>query len=129
MVEPVNGQIKEPRGLRGYPLRGLGMVDGESPLIAANHNLLRLLRCTRSRQQVLVRATGSGSLAIHRCGGPDPAARGSAQGLGARRRSMVACWAEVRGCWGWSWGTRQLSFSLIGAAAVEAPPEVTDGLR
>jgi hypothetical protein len=39
IVEPVNGQIKEARGLRRFLLRGLGKVDGEWHLIAATHNL------------------------------------------------------------------------------------------
>lgn len=40
IVEPVNGQIKEGRGLRRFLLRGLENVDGEWYLIAATHNLL-----------------------------------------------------------------------------------------
>jgi hypothetical protein len=40
IVEPVNGQIKEARGLRRFLLRGLEKVDGEWRLIAATHNLL-----------------------------------------------------------------------------------------
>jgi hypothetical protein len=58
IVEPVNGQIKEGRGLRRFLLRGLEKVDGEWHLIAATHNLLKLFRFTRSRQQALVAATG-----------------------------------------------------------------------
>ena len=40
IVEPVNGQIKEVRGLRRFLLRGLEKVDGEWHLIAGTHNLL-----------------------------------------------------------------------------------------
>jgi len=40
IVEPVNGQIKEGRGIRRFLLRGLEKVDGEWHLIAATHNLL-----------------------------------------------------------------------------------------
>ncbi|WP_231598354.1 transposase [Synechococcus sp. CBW1002] len=39
IVEPVNGQIKQARGLRRFLLRGLKKVDGEWHLIAATHNL------------------------------------------------------------------------------------------
>lgn len=56
-VEPVNRQIKEAKGLRRFLLRGLGKVDGKWHLIAATHNLLKLFRFTRSRQQLLVAAT------------------------------------------------------------------------
>ena len=58
IVEPVNGQIKEARGLRRFLLRGLEKVDGEWHLIAATHNLLKLFRHRRSRQQILVLASG-----------------------------------------------------------------------
>jgi hypothetical protein len=58
IVEPVNGQIKEGRGLRRFLLRGLEKVDGEWHLIAATHNLLKLFRYRRSQQQVLMAATG-----------------------------------------------------------------------
>jgi len=47
IVEPVNGQIKEARGLRRFLLRGLEKVDGEWHLIAATHNLLKLFRHMR----------------------------------------------------------------------------------
>ena len=57
-MEPVNGPIKDARGLRRFLLRGLVKVDGEWHLIAATHNLLQLFRCRRSQQQVLVEATG-----------------------------------------------------------------------
>jgi hypothetical protein len=58
IVEPVNGQIKEARGLRRFLLRGLEKVDGEWHLIAATHNLLKLFRFRRAQQQVLMAATG-----------------------------------------------------------------------
>lgn len=58
IVEPVNGQIKEGRGLRRFLLRGLEKVDGEWHLIAATHNLLKLIRYRRSQQQALAVATG-----------------------------------------------------------------------
>ncbi len=58
IVEPVNGQIKEARGLRRFLLHGLGKVDGEWHLIAATHNLLKLFRYRRSQQQLLLAATG-----------------------------------------------------------------------
>jgi hypothetical protein len=57
-VEPVNGQIKEARGLRRFLLRGLEKVDGEWHLIAATHNLLKLFRYRRSEQQGLEGAIG-----------------------------------------------------------------------
>jgi hypothetical protein len=58
IVEPVNGQIKEGRGLRRFQLRGLEKVDGEWHLIAATHNLLKLFRHRRSQQQAQWAATG-----------------------------------------------------------------------
>jgi hypothetical protein len=58
IVEPVNGQIKEARGLRRFLLRGLEKVDGEWHLIAATHNLLKLFRYRRSEQQGLEGAIG-----------------------------------------------------------------------
>ncbi|CAK6697902.1 IS1182 family transposase [Synechococcus sp. CCY9201] len=58
IVEPVNGQIKEARGLRRFLLRGLQKVDGEWHLIAATHNLLKLFRYRRSQQPGLAAATG-----------------------------------------------------------------------
>jgi hypothetical protein len=44
MVEPVFGQIKEPRGFRRFSLRGLVNVTGEWDLICLTHNLLKLFR-------------------------------------------------------------------------------------
>jgi hypothetical protein len=58
IVEPVNGQIKEGRGLRRFLLRGLEKVEGEWHLIAATHNLLKLFRYMRSQQPVLMAASG-----------------------------------------------------------------------
>jgi len=58
IVEPVNGQIKEARGLRRFLLRGLEKVDGEWHLIATTHNLLKLFRHRRSQQQTLALASG-----------------------------------------------------------------------
>jgi len=43
-VEPVFGQIKGTRGIRGFLLRGLSKVDAEWKLICATHNLLKLFR-------------------------------------------------------------------------------------
>jgi hypothetical protein len=57
IVEPVNGQIKEARGLRRFLLRGMEKVDAEWHLITATHNLLKLFRFRRSQQQALVAAT------------------------------------------------------------------------
>ena len=58
IVEPVNGQIKEARGLRRFLLRGLEKVNGEWHLIAATHNLLKLFRYRRSLQQAVAAAPG-----------------------------------------------------------------------
>jgi hypothetical protein len=57
IVEPVNGQIKEVRGLRSFLHRGMEKVDPEWHQIAASHNLLKLFRLRRS-QQALLGATG-----------------------------------------------------------------------
>jgi len=43
-VEPVFGQIKEARGIRGFLLRGLRKVTGEWSLITMTHNLLKIWR-------------------------------------------------------------------------------------
>jgi transposase len=58
IVEPVNGQIKEGRGIRRFLLRGLEKVDGEWHLIAGTHNLLKLFRYRQSHPQGLMAATG-----------------------------------------------------------------------
>jgi hypothetical protein len=52
IVEPVNRQITEARGLRRFLRRGLEKVNGEWHLIAATHNLLKLFRFRRSQQRV-----------------------------------------------------------------------------
>ena len=57
IVEPVNGQIKEARGLRRFLLRAL-KLEGEWHLMAATHNLLKVFRFRRSQQQALVVVTG-----------------------------------------------------------------------
>ena len=44
IVEPVFGQIKEPRGFRRFSLRGLVNVTCEWDLICLTHNLLKLFR-------------------------------------------------------------------------------------
>ena len=43
-VEPVFGQLKGARGIRGFLLRGLSKVDAEWKLICATHNILKLFR-------------------------------------------------------------------------------------
>ena len=58
IVEPVNGQIKEARGLRRFLVRGLEKVDAEWHLIAATHNLLKLFRYRRSQRQTLALVSG-----------------------------------------------------------------------
>lgn len=58
VVEPLNGQIKEARGLRRFLLGGLERVDPEWQLIADTHSLLKLLRHRRSQQQALTLAAG-----------------------------------------------------------------------
>ena len=59
IVEPVNGQIKEARGLRRFLLRGLEKVDEEWHLIAATHNLLKLVRALRRRPTLRLVPAGS----------------------------------------------------------------------
>ena len=43
-VEPVFGQIKDPRGIRRFMRRGLAACQSEWKLIGATHNLLKLFR-------------------------------------------------------------------------------------
>jgi len=50
VVEPVFGQIKEPRGFRRFLLRGLAKVEAEWKMICATHNLLKLFRSQWSPQ-------------------------------------------------------------------------------
>ena len=45
MIEPVFGDIKENRGIRGFQRRGFEACAGEWKLIAATHNLRKLYRC------------------------------------------------------------------------------------
>jgi len=45
-VEPVFGQIKDPRAIQRFMRRGLGACQSEWRLIAATHNLLKLFRHT-----------------------------------------------------------------------------------
>jgi hypothetical protein len=52
IVEPVNGQIKEARGLRRFLQRSLEKVDVEWHLIDATHNLLKLFSYRRYQLQV-----------------------------------------------------------------------------
>ena len=44
IVEPVFGQIKEPRGFRRFSLRGLVNVSCEWDIVCLTHNLLKLFR-------------------------------------------------------------------------------------
>jgi hypothetical protein len=47
-VEPVFGQIKDPRGIRRFMRRGLAACQSEWALIALTHNLLKLHRHGRA---------------------------------------------------------------------------------
>jgi hypothetical protein len=58
IIEPMNGQVKESRGLRRFLLRGLEKENAEWHLIAASHNLLKLFRHRRSQQHTLALGTG-----------------------------------------------------------------------
>ena len=42
IVEPVFGQIKQGRGMRGFLFRGLQKVRGEWALICLTHNILKM---------------------------------------------------------------------------------------
>jgi len=44
IVEPVFGQIKEPRGFRRFLLRGLVNVHCEWDIVCLTHNFLKLFR-------------------------------------------------------------------------------------
>jgi transposase len=44
IIEPVFGQIKEARGIRGFMRRGRAAAESEWQLIAGTHNLLKLYR-------------------------------------------------------------------------------------
>ena len=50
IVEPVFGQIKESLGFRAFLMRGHEKVCGEWHLVAAVHNLLKLIRA-RARSE------------------------------------------------------------------------------
>jgi len=58
IVEPVNGQIKEGRGLRRFLLRGLEKVKDEWHLTAATYNLLNLFRFRRPQRKAMAAAPG-----------------------------------------------------------------------
>ncbi len=47
VVEPVFGQIKQPRGFRQFLLRGVEKVTGEWSLVCTAHNLLKLAAAPR----------------------------------------------------------------------------------
>jgi len=53
IVEPVFGQIKEPRGFRRFSFRGLEAVSMEWDLICLTHNLLKLFRAQPCPQSSL----------------------------------------------------------------------------
>jgi hypothetical protein len=53
VVEPVFGQIKERRGLRGFLMRGREKVVAEWQIICLTHNLLKLLQVSRQSRNVL----------------------------------------------------------------------------
>jgi hypothetical protein len=57
VVEPVNGQIKEARGFRGFLLRGIDKVRSEWAVICATHNLLKLYRAGKSGKTMACAAT------------------------------------------------------------------------
>ena len=44
LIEPVFGQIKQARGIRGFSRRGKSAADSEWKLICGTHNLLKLYR-------------------------------------------------------------------------------------
>lgn len=46
IIEPVFGQIKHARGIRGFSRRGKAVADSEWKLICGTHNLLKLYRRT-----------------------------------------------------------------------------------
>jgi hypothetical protein len=58
IMELVNGQFKEARGLHRFLLHGMVKADTELHLIAATHNLHKLFLFTRSQLQWLAGATG-----------------------------------------------------------------------
>ncbi|MDA8040229.1 MAG: transposase [Actinomycetota bacterium] len=48
LIEPVFGQIKDGRGIRGFMRRGEAACDSEWKLICGTHNLLKLYRRARA---------------------------------------------------------------------------------
>ena len=52
VVEPVFGQIKEQRGLRGFLMRGREKVEAEWQIICLTHNLLKLFQAKLRPQTV-----------------------------------------------------------------------------
>ena len=48
LIEPVFGQIKDGRGIRGFMRRGRAACDSEWKLICGTHNLLKLYRRARA---------------------------------------------------------------------------------
>lgn len=66
-VEPVFGQVKQPRGIRRFSRRGLNACDAEWHLILAGHNLLKLWRR-------IARAAGPARTPPQHPGGPGPLA-------------------------------------------------------
>jgi hypothetical protein len=50
VVEPVFGQIKQPRGFRQFLRRGLAAVQSQWSLICTVHNLLKLAAARRPQQ-------------------------------------------------------------------------------
>jgi len=50
-VEPVFGQTKACRGLRGFLLRGIASVQGEWKLMCLGHNILKMYRASRPEQR------------------------------------------------------------------------------
>jgi transposase len=51
IIEPIFGQIKDPRGIRRFQRRGLTACASEWKLIAATHNILKLWRNTNPSPQ------------------------------------------------------------------------------
>jgi hypothetical protein len=52
LIEPVFGQIKDGRGIRGFMRRGKAACDSEWKLICGTHNLLKLYRRARAEPSV-----------------------------------------------------------------------------
>lgn len=58
VVEQVNEQIKEARGLRHYLLRDIEKISAEGHLISTTHNLLKLFKYRQLQKQQLAMAAG-----------------------------------------------------------------------